>query len=70
MNTRSIITGIIILVGIGLMVVSFFFLGTPNCNTSVACSDPKVPFAAGLFVLGIVIAYSSGIFYSVYKGQK
>ncbi|MCH7667714.1 MAG: hypothetical protein IIC71_00720 [Acidobacteria bacterium] len=70
MTKRSIITGAIILVGAGLMVVSYFFWGAPACTTSVACSDPKVPFAAGFFVLGIVIAFSSGIFYSVYKGRE
>ncbi len=67
---RKIVTTSMILAGLGLMVVSYVFLATPSCNTSVACSDPVVPFASALFVLGILIAFSSGIFYSVYKGKS
>ncbi|MFV1970949.1 MAG: hypothetical protein ACC683_08115 [Acidimicrobiia bacterium] len=70
MNTRTIVTSLLILVGVGLMVVSYAFLATPTCNTSVACSNPVVPFSAGIFVLGILIAFSSGVFYSVYKGSE
>ncbi len=70
MNTRTIVTSLLILVGVGLMVVSYAFLATPACNTSVACSNPVVPFSAGIFVLGILIAFSSGVFYSVYKGSE
>jgi len=67
---RAIVTTIMIVVGIGLMIISYTALATPACNTSVDCSDPRVAFASGIFVLGIVIAFSSAIFYSVYKGAK
>jgi hypothetical protein len=70
MNTRTIVTTLMILVGVGLMVVSYAFLATPACNTSVACSNPIVPFSAGIFVLGILIAFSSGVFYTVYKDSE
>lgn len=70
MNTRTVITTLMILIGAGLMVVSYVFLATPACNTAVSCSNPVMPFAAGIFVLGIVVAFSSGIFYSVYKGGE
>ncbi|GBE25867.1 hypothetical protein BMS3Bbin02_02157 [bacterium BMS3Bbin02] len=67
---RKIVTTLMILVGFGLMVLSYTALGTPQCNTSVACSNPRVAFAAGIFVVGIVVAFSSAIFYSVYKGPR
>jgi len=70
MNTRTIVTSLMVLLGVGIMVVSYAFMATPACNTSVVCSNPPVPFAAGIFVLGILIAFSSGIFYTVYKGRK
>lgn len=70
MTKRGLITTIIALVGLGLMVVSYLFWTTPVCNTSVECSDPRVPFAAGIFVLGVLIAFTSGAFYSVYKGDR
>jgi len=70
MNTRTMVTTLMILVGVGLMAVSYVFLATPACNTSVSCSNPVVPFSAGIFVLGILIAFSSGVFYTVYKGSE
>ncbi len=69
MTIRSLVTVLMILIGTGLMVVSYFFLATPTCNTTVECSNPEVAYAAGIFVVGILIAFSSGIFYSVYKGR-
>lgn len=70
MNTRTIVTTLMVLVGLGLMVVSYVFLATPTCNTSIACSNPVMPFSAGIFVVGILIAFTSGIFYTVYKGSE
>jgi hypothetical protein len=67
---RMLVTTIMIVVGLGLMIISYAALATPVCNTSVDCSDPTVAFASGIFVLGIVIAFSSAIFYSVYKGPE
>jgi len=67
---RSLVTTIMIVVGVGLMVVSYTALATPTCNTSIECSNPIVKFAAAIFVLGIVVAFSSAVFYSVYKGDK
>jgi hypothetical protein len=66
---RTLITTIMIVVGLGLMIISYA-LAAPTCNASVDCSDPRVAFAAGIFVLGIVTAFSSAIFYSVYKGAE
>jgi hypothetical protein len=67
---RMLVTAIMIVVGLGLMIISYTALATPVCNTSVDCSDPAVAFASGIFVLGIVVAFSSAIFYSVYKGPE
>ena len=70
MTTRTIVTSLMVLVGVALMVVSYAFLATPACNTSVECSNPVVPFSAGIFVIGILVAFSSGVFYTVYKGSE
>jgi len=67
---RRYVTTIMIVAGLGLMILSYTAMATPQCNTSVACSNPKVSFAAGVFILGIVIAFSSAVFYSVYKETK
>jgi hypothetical protein len=67
---RTLVTTTMIVAGLGLMIISYTTLATPTCNVSVECSDPRVAFAAGIFVLGIVTAFSSAIFYSVYKGAE
>ncbi len=67
---RKLVTTIMIVAGLGLMILSYTAMATPQCNTSVACSNPKVSFAAGIFVIGIVLSFSSAVFYSVYKGSK
>ena len=66
---RAIVTTIIIVAGLGLMLISYVAFATPSCNDAIACSEPVVPFAAGLIVLGLIVAISSAIFYSVYKGK-
>jgi hypothetical protein len=66
---RRIVTILMILVGLALMAVSYFRWAAPWCATSVGCSDPRLPWAASLVVLGILIAISASIFYAVYKGD-
>ncbi len=67
---RKLVTSTMILVGLGLMILSYTVLATPQCNTSVTCSNPNVAFASGIFIVGIAVAFSSAIFYSVYKGPR
>ncbi|GIU92759.1 MAG: hypothetical protein KatS3mg011_1665 [Acidimicrobiia bacterium] len=67
MKRSTIVTWTMIAVGVVLMVVSYFFLATPWCNTAVECSNPRVPFAPAIFVLGVLIAFSSAVYYAVAK---
>ncbi len=67
---RRTVTILMIGVGLTLTVVSYFFWATPWCATSVSCSNPRVPWTAALVVLGILIAFSAAIFYTVYKGRE
>lgn len=67
---RRIVTVLLIVAGLGLMAVSYFGLAAPWCATSVGCSDPRLPWAASLVVLGILIAISASIFYSVYRDDE
>jgi hypothetical protein len=67
---RLIVTNLMALAGLTLMAVSYFRLAAPWCATSVSCSDPTLPWAASLVVLGILIAISASIFYAVYKDSE
>jgi len=70
MTRRGIVTMIMILVGIVLMVASYFFGAAPWCAGEISCSNPRLDWSPAIFVLGVVIAFSSAIYYEVAKGSK
>lgn len=53
--------------GLALMVFAYFFGAAPWCNTEVACSNPRVGWSPALFVLGVIIAFSSAGYYQISK---
>lgn len=63
---RRTVAILMILAGVALTAVSYFLWAAPWCATSVGCSDPRVPWASGLVVAGVLLAFSSAIFYVVY----
>ena len=69
MTRRGVVTIIMILVGVGLMVWSYLFAAAPFCADELRCSSPRVEWSPGLFVLGVVIAFSSAIYYEVAKDR-
>ncbi|OFW67067.1 MAG: hypothetical protein A2Z12_04045 [Actinobacteria bacterium RBG_16_68_21] len=54
-----------IIVGIALMVISYFGLAAPWGADSVANSDPRLQFAPLLFVLGVMMAFGSALVYEM-----
>lgn len=62
---RRSITLLMITGGLGLMTVSYFLLAAPWGASGVRNSDPRVPFAAALFVLGVVICFLSAVVYEL-----
>ncbi len=67
---RRIGTTLFIVVGLALMAVTYFLWATPVCNDSIECSNPNVQFSAAIFVLGVILVFSSAVFYVVYKGEE
>ncbi len=65
MTKRGAVTVGMIVVGIALMVWAYFWGAAPWCAVGVDCSNPRVEWAPGLFVLGVVIAFSSALYYSI-----
>ncbi len=56
--------------GAVLGIVSYFWLATPWCNDSIACSNPRIEWAAGLFVLSVLVAFSSAAYYVIVRDRR
>jgi drug/metabolite transporter (DMT)-like permease len=54
-----------IVVGIALMVISYFGLAAPWGVDNVSNSDPRLEFAPLLYVLGVMMALGSALVYTM-----
>jgi uncharacterized membrane protein len=63
--SRKAITLTMLLVGIVLVIVSYFFLSAPWGADSVRNSNPRMQFAPALLVLGVIMAFSSAVVYEL-----
>ena len=70
MTRRGIVTLSMIAAGGVLMVVSYFFLAAPWCANSVECSNPRLEWSPAIFVLGVILAFSSAVYYEVAKDKE
>lgn len=70
MTRRTLVTVGMIVVGLGLMVFAYFVGAAPWCSSGVECSNPRLPWSPAIFVLGVMVAFSSAIYYNVAKGPK
>jgi hypothetical protein len=70
MTRRGLVTIIMILIGVGLMLWSYVFAAAPWCADELRCSSPRVEWSPAVFVLGIVVAFSSAIYYEVAKDRS
>ncbi|MBI4307621.1 MAG: hypothetical protein HY684_02320 [Chloroflexi bacterium] len=53
-------------IGVVLAAASYLFLAAPlGLPVSEGSSNPRVPFAVGLFVLGVVLALLSAVVYEL-----
>lgn len=67
---RRTITLLMVLGGLVLMVVSFFFLAAPWGATAVENSNPRVQFAPALFVLGVLLVFLSAVVYELIPDRR
>ncbi len=66
MKTRTLLAVLTLIAGIGLAAVSYLFLAAPlGRPTAESLSNPRFPFAAALFVVGIVAVFASAVVYEV-----
>lgn len=62
---------LMIVLGFTLQVVSYFFLAAPiGQPTSPAYSDPRLPFAPLLFIVGIALVFLAAVVYELMPDKK
>ena len=55
-----------LIAGVSLAAISYLFFAAPlGVPANDAYSNPRVPFAAGFFVLGVVITFLSAVVYEI-----
>ncbi len=68
---RNTVTLLTFLVGVVLMIVSYFFFAAPiGQQTDPSFSNPRVEFAATFFVIGVAIALASAIVYELFPESE
>jgi hypothetical protein len=58
-----------LLVGLALSAVGIVFAAPFGPLDDPAISDPMVPFAPTLFVLGVMLVFFSAVVYEIYPGK-
>ncbi len=69
MTRRGIVSLAMIVIGLALMAYSYLFGAAPWCNDAVACADPRLEWSPLIFVIGVILAFSSAVYYEVAKGK-
>lgn len=69
MTRRGIVTVSMIVVGVALMVFAYFFGAAPWCADAVECSNPRMEWSPLIFVIGVITAFSSAVYYEVAKDK-
>lgn len=63
---RGVIAVALAVVGFALQALTYLFLATPiGKPTSVRFSNPRVPFAPALFILGVMLVFIAAIVYEL-----
>jgi uncharacterized membrane protein YidH (DUF202 family) len=71
MNARRVVTISMILLGFALQALAYFLLAAPiGRPTDVSYSEPRVPFAALVFIFGVGTVFASAIVYEVLPDRK
>ena len=61
---------LMIVLGIGLMAAAYLFGAAPWCADEVRCADPRFDWSPTVFVLGVVVAFSSALLYEIARGRR
>jgi hypothetical protein len=71
MNARRLVVVAMVLVGFGLQGLAYLVLAAPlGRPTDVSYSEPRMPYAALLFIVGVGIVFSSAIVYELLPDRR
>lgn len=72
MSARGIFAVFLVLAGIFVMTVSYFWLGAPwgFPPDSEVYSNPRVEFAPAIFILGVLLAFLAAVVYELLPEEK
>lgn len=63
---RTLLTILLVVVGFALQAVSYFLLAAPlGRPASPDFSNPRLPFAPGLFILGVMMVFLAAVVYEL-----
>ena len=59
-----------LLIGLALAVAGFMLAAPIGATSGPAISDPRLPFAPAMFVLGVVLAFGSAVVYELFPATS
>lgn len=63
---RTVWTVVLVAGGFALQVASYFFLAAPlGVPVDESFSNPRLPFAAALFVIGVIMVFTAALVYEL-----
>lgn len=68
---RVFLTLLMIVLGFALQAFSYFYLAAPlGVPSSPAYSDPRVPFAPLIFIIGVMLVFLAAVVYELMPDQQ
>ncbi|GMR09295.1 MAG: hypothetical protein BMS9Abin28_0113 [Anaerolineae bacterium] len=68
---RTTLVVLMIAAGFALQAVSYFLLAAPiGVPTSPVYSDPRLPFAPALFILGVMLVFLAAVVYELLPEER
>jgi steroid 5-alpha reductase family enzyme len=68
---RAFLTILMIVLGFALQAVSYFFLAAPlGIPTSPAFSEPRLPFAPLIFIVGVMLVFLAAVVYELIPDKQ
>lgn len=68
---RILLTLLMIVLGFALQAVSYFYLAAPlGIPSSPAYSDPRMPFAPLLFIIGVMLVFLAAVVYELLPDKQ
>lgn len=69
--TRKVFVLAMVVAGFALQAVAYLFLATPiGKPTDVSFSNPRVPFAPVLFILGVALVFLAALVYELLPDRR